>query len=75
MLILTRKLDQKILIGDGPALITITVVEIESGKVRLGIEAPRDVAVDREEVRKAKKAQEESMCPVCGGELPAVVAA
>jgi carbon storage regulator len=48
MLVLTRKRDEKIMIGDD---IVITVVEIRGDKVRLGIEAPRDIRVDREEVR------------------------
>ena len=48
MLVLTRKRDEKIIIGDD---IVIAVVEIRGDKVRLGIEAPRDIRVDREEVR------------------------
>src|SRR5689334_18295923 len=47
MLVLSRKLGEKILIGDN---ITITVVDIDRGKIRLGIDAPRDVLVYREEV-------------------------
>ena len=51
MLVLSRKLGEKILIGD-PAepRITITVVDIDRGKIRLGIEAPREVPVFREEL-------------------------
>jgi len=48
MLVLSRKLGEKIVIGDN---ITITVVDIDRGKIRLGIEAPDDVLVDRREVR------------------------
>jgi len=47
MLVLSRKLGEKIVIGDD---ITLTVVDIDGGKVRLGIEAPRKVPVHREEV-------------------------
>jgi carbon storage regulator len=47
MLVLTRKLGEKILIGDD---IAIQVVAIEGGKIRLGIEAPRDVAIYRQEL-------------------------
>lgn len=47
MLVLSRKLLQKIYIGDN---IRITVVDIQMGKIRLGIEAPRDVPVWREEL-------------------------
>jgi carbon storage regulator CsrA len=46
MLVLTRKSDQSILIGDD---IEIMVTEIRQGKVRLGINAPRDVLVQRTE--------------------------
>jgi carbon storage regulator len=47
MLVLTRKLGEKICIGDG---ICITVVDVDRGKVRLGIEAPRDIPVFRQEL-------------------------
>lgn len=50
MLVLSRKLDEVIFIGD----VKVMVVEIRGDKVRLGIEAPPDVPVDREEVRNAK---------------------
>ena len=52
MLVLSRKKDEKIVIGDS---ITLMVIEIRGDKVRLGIEAPRDVAVHREEVYEAIK--------------------
>ena len=47
MLVLTRKTGQTIMIGDD---IEITVLSIAGEKVRLGIRAPRDVPVFREEV-------------------------
>ncbi|NLY10215.1 MAG: carbon storage regulator CsrA [Firmicutes bacterium] len=47
MLVLTRKIDQSIIIGDNIKLI---VVEIRGDQVKIGIEAPRDVTVHREEV-------------------------
>jgi carbon storage regulator len=47
MLVLTRKLMDKLYIGDD---ICITVVRLEGGQVRLGIDAPRDVAVIRGEL-------------------------
>lgn len=47
MLVLSRKVDEKIVIGDS---ITLMVVEIRGDKVRLGIEAPRGVTVHRQEV-------------------------
>lgn len=48
MLVLSRKLGEKIHIGDD---ITITIVDIERGKIRLGIDAPREIPVLRDELR------------------------
>lgn len=50
MLVLSRKKDEKIVIGDN---ITIMVIEIRGDKVRLGIDAPREVTVHRQEVYEA----------------------
>ena len=50
MLVLSRKKDEKIIIGDN---VSIMVVDIQGDKVRLGIEAPREVTVHREEVYQA----------------------
>ena len=47
MLVLSRRQDERIVIGDQ---IVITIVEIRGDKVRLGIEVPRDVPVHRREV-------------------------
>lgn len=47
MLVLSRKVNEKIVIDGG---IVITVVKVEGGQVRLGIEAPSDVKVYREEL-------------------------
>lgn len=49
MLILSRKRNERICIGDN---IVITVVQVRGDKVRVGIEAPKDVNIDREEVRR-----------------------
>jgi len=57
MLVLSRKKDEKIVIGDS---ITLMVIEIRGDKVRLGIEAPRDVSVHREEVYEAIKRENAS---------------
>jgi carbon storage regulator len=50
MLALTRKVGQRIIIGDGLEKIIISIADIRSDKVRLGIEAPKEVPVHREEV-------------------------
>ena len=47
MLVLSRKLGEKIYIGDDTA---ITVVEIDRGKIRLGIEAPKEKKIWRSEL-------------------------
>ena len=47
MLILSRKTDQQIKIGDD---ITITIIEIHDGQVKIGVEAPRTIKVFRQEV-------------------------
>lgn len=53
MLVLSRKINESIVIAD--ELITITVVEIRGDKVRLGINAPKDIPVHRQEVHDAIK--------------------
>jgi carbon storage regulator len=52
MLVLSRKLGEKIYISDN---ICITIVDIDRGKIRLGIEAPRDVPIFRQELLADKK--------------------
>jgi carbon storage regulator len=52
MLVLSRHRDESIMIGDN---IVITVVDIRGDKVRLGIQAPTNVPVHREEVYEAIK--------------------
>lgn len=51
MLILTRRQNESILIGDD---IKIQVLGINGGNVRIGVEAPRETIVDREEVRERR---------------------
>ena len=55
MLVLTRKESQRILIGEG---ITLTVVRIDGNKVRIGIEAPPDIAIQRSEIAEPIKCGE-----------------
>lgn len=47
MLILSRKTDQQIKIGEN---ITITIIDIKGDQVKIGVEAPKDVKVFRQEV-------------------------
>ncbi len=47
MLILTRRVGESLMIGEE---ITITVLGVKGNQVRIGVDAPRDVAVHREEI-------------------------
>jgi carbon storage regulator len=52
MLVLTRKAGEKIWIGDN---VCVTVLDIGGGKVRVGVEAPREVPVHRQEILAAAR--------------------
>ncbi len=52
MLVLTRKLGETLLIGDN---IKITVEKISKGQIKIGIDAPKEVVVAREEVQKEEE--------------------
>jgi carbon storage regulator len=56
MLVLTRKVGEKILVGDD---VVVSVVEVSRGSVRLGVEAPRTVSILRFEVY--ERIQEENL--------------
>jgi carbon storage regulator len=47
MLILTRRVGETLMVGDD---ITVTVLGVKGNQVRIGVNAPRDVAVHREEI-------------------------
>jgi len=47
VLILTRRSGEKLVIGDN---VTVTVLSVKGNQVRIGIDAPRDVSVNREEI-------------------------
>lgn len=61
MLVLSRKKNESIVINDD---ITIVVVEIRGDKVRLGVEAPKEVPVHRREVYDAIKRGQTQQDPV-----------
>jgi carbon storage regulator len=50
MLVLSRKKNEKIIINES---IVITVVDVRGDRVRIGIEAPRDIPIHREEIHDA----------------------
>lgn len=58
MLVLSRNTDEKIHIGDN---IVITVVEVRGDRVRIGIDAPRDVSVHRQEIYDAIRNSEDKV--------------
>lgn len=55
MLVLTRKPNQSLMIGDD---VVVTVLGIHGNQVKIGIDAPPNVSVDREEVRERKDSSE-----------------
>ena len=60
MLVLSRKVNESLIIkGD----IVVTIVELRGDKVRIGISAPKDITVDREEVHLAKLKDLEDEAP------------
>ena len=56
MLVLSRKLGEKIVIGDN---IVVTVVKIDRNQIRIGIEAPQEVPVYREEISPTRVEKDE----------------
>jgi carbon storage regulator len=62
MLVLSRRLNEKIMLPDQN--ITVQVLSIKGGTVRLGIDAPLDVGIFREEVL-----QKQIPLPICGAIL------
>ena len=55
MLVLSRRKGESIVIGEGRHMAVVTVVEVTGGRVRLGIDAARDVTIDRHEIHEAKQ--------------------
>jgi carbon storage regulator len=66
MLVITRKAGDRVQIGDD---ITVTLLEISGSSVRLGIDAPAEVAVYRHEILEAVK-EENRAAADAAGELP-----
>lgn len=61
MLVLTRKINEEILIGDN---LIVCIVEIRGGKVRLGISAPTDMPVHRREVYESIQREKLALKPI-----------
>jgi carbon storage regulator len=56
MLVLSRKKDQRIMIGDS---IEILIIDIGKGRVRVGVQAPAEVQVARDDCKKGSKENDE----------------
>jgi carbon storage regulator len=66
MLVLSRHRDESIMIGDN---VMITIVDIRGDKVRLGIEAPQEIPVHRQEVYEAIKRENQKAARVDPNEI------
>ena len=71
MLILTRRIGEAVMIGDE---VTVTVLRVKGNQVRLGVNAPKSVSVQREEIfrkprRSRKPRRPASACPPGRGVL------
>ena len=60
MLILTRRVGETVMIGDD---VTVTVLGVKGNQVRIGVNAPKEVAVHREEIFERIKREEQNGLP------------
>jgi carbon storage regulator len=72
MLVLTRKLGEVIRVGD---TVTVRILEVKGNQVRLGVEAPAEVRIYREEVYRAIRKENEEAALREAGSLDAATAA
>ena len=58
MLILTRRVDESLVIGDN---VTVTILGVKGNQVRIGVDAPRDVTVHREELAQKQDSRKHTL--------------
>ena len=67
MLILTRRIGEKLIIGEN---VTVTILGVKGRQIRIGIDAPRDVTVNREEIFQRIVKERERLILVQKNETP-----
>lgn len=67
MLVLSRKLGEKIVIGHD---VLVTVLEVRGDTVKLGVTAPRHISVHREEIYEEIRRANQQAAPATSGQLP-----
>ncbi|MFO1372541.1 MAG: carbon storage regulator CsrA [Candidatus Competibacteraceae bacterium] len=65
MLILTRRVGETLMIGDE---VTVTVLGVKGNQVRIGVNAPKDIAVHREEIYERIKREQDGSMPGQGAD-------